>query len=608
LFARRINWESEVRRNVSHILLGRLKLGVTPGQAQSEMDVLAARNRQEIQLYQDVNYHIEVVPLHEDLVEPVRPIVLALFGAVGFVLLIACVNVANLLLVRATTRSQEISVRAALGGSRRRLIQQMLSESLVLSVVGGAIGLALAAAGIRVLTVMRPEDLPRMETIGIDGVVLAFTLVTSIVAAAFFGMLPALQASRTNLATALKTRSDASGASLQQSLRSGMVVVEVALSLVLLIGAGLMVRSFVALTRVDPGFNPAGVLTFQASPPGGVFQGQEGRASFFNQMRERIGALPGVQAVGAGRPLPLTKLSVTARYGTEAALADPELFQQGTYRTVTQGYFEAMQTNVIAGRAFGPADYADSLPFVLVDDVLAQKTWPNESAVGKRLIVRPFPGDPFPVEVVGVVEHQRHEDLSREGRETYYLTHRFANNPTNLTWTVRAAVDPLTLVGPLRRVVEEIHPDIPLTDVRTMQSYVDSARAPTRFALVLIAIFGVSALILASVGLYGVLAYAVRQRTAEIGIRMAFGAQPGAILGLIVKYGMRLAGIGLAVGLAGAFAVTRFMSSLLVDVPAVDLVTYVVMAAFFLAVAGLASYVPALRATRVDPVVALGEE
>ena len=606
--ARRINFESTVRRNVSHMVLARLQPGVGVGQAQAEMDALGVRNRAEIPLYRDIEHYVHVVPLHADLVKSVRPIVLALFGAVIFVLLIACANVANLLLVRATTRSQEISIRAALGGSRWRLIRQMLSESAVLSFVGAGLGLALAAGGIRVLSILQPADLPRMDTVGIDGVVLAFTLGTSIVAAIIFGTLPALTASRTNLATALKTRTDATGAAAHQMLRSGMVVVEVALSLVLLIGAGLMVRSFVALTRVDPGFNPDNVLTFQAAVPGGVLQGAEGRSAFFRQMRERLAGLPGVTAVGAGSPLPLSGVDFTARYGPEEALTDQRLFQQATRRVVTEGYFEAMQTRLVEGRLFGPAEFTDSLPYILVDDVLAQKTFPNESAVGKRLIVRPFAGDPFPVEVIGVVENQRHEDLSRPGRETYYLSHRFANSPTNLRWTVRAAIDPLSLANAVRGEVEAINPNIPLTDVRTLRSYVDTARAPTRFALILIAIFGASALILATVGLYGVLAYTVRQRTAEIGIRMAFGAQPGAILGLVVKYGMRLAVVGLGVGLAASLALTRFLTSLLVDVPATDPLTFGAVAVLFLAVAALASYLPALKATRVDPMVALREE
>ncbi len=607
--ARTIDFESTVRRNVSHLVLASLKQGVAVGQAQAEMDALGVRNRAEIPLYRDIEHYIQVVSLHADLVQSVRPIVLALFGAVIFVLLIACANVANLLLVRATTRSQEISVRAALGGSRWRLIRQMLSESVVLSFVGAGLGLALAAAGIRVLSILQPADLPRMETVGINGVVLAFTLGTSIVAAIIFGTLPALQASRTNLATALKTRSDAAGASLHRALRSGMVVIEVALSLVLLIGAGLMVRSFVALTRIDPGFNPDNVLTFQAAVPGGILQGQEGRAAFFRQLRERLAGLPGVTAVGAGRPLPLSGVDLTARYGPEEALTDQRLFQQATYRVMTEGYFETMQTRLVEGRMFGPAEYTDSLPYILVDDVLARKTFPGESAVGKRLIIRPFPGDPFAVEVIGVVENQRHMDLSQPGRETYYLSHRFASNPVNsMTWTVRAAVDPLSLVASVRREVEAINPNIPLTEVRTLRSYIDTARAPTRFALILIAIFGASALILATVGLYGVLAYTVRQRTAEIGIRMAFGAQPGAILGLVVKYGMRLAVVGLGVGLVASFALTRFLTSLLVDVPATDPLTYGAMALLFLGVAALASYIPALRATRVDPMVALREE
>jgi len=603
--AARLNFDTDNRRDVSLRILARLRSGVTVAQAQAEMDALTSRLRQELPLYNDVGFHVEVVPLHNDLVKSVRPLILALFGAVGFVLLIACTNVASLLLVRATARSQEISIRAALGGSRVRLIRNVLSESLVLSLLAALLGLALAHAGISIFSILRPVELPRMETIGINISVLGFTVLVSLVTSVIFGIVPALQTSRFNLAAALRTHAEIGGSTPQRALRSGLVVAEVALCLVLLIGAGLMVRSSIALSRVDPGFSAEGVLTFEAAVPPGVLPDLEARVAFVEGLRERIAGLPGVEAVGAARPLPLTNLPTSGRYGTEAALTDQSLFQQAIYRAVTAGYFEAMQTSVIAGRSFDATEYSNEVPVVMVDDVLARKTWPGESAVGKRLIVRPFARDPFPVDVIGVVEHQRHTDLSQEGRETVYYTHRFLGAPALMTWTVRTAVDPLTLVGAIRQEVAALNSDTPLINIRTMQSYVDSARAPTNFALLLIGIFGITALILASVGLYGVLAYAVQQRTSEIGVRMAFGARPTDILGMVLQQGMRLVIIGVVLGLAAAIVLTRFMESLLVGVPAVDPVTYVGIVLFFFAVAALACYVPAFRATRVDPVQSL---
>jgi putative ABC transport system permease protein len=605
--ATRIDLQSEVRRNVMWRVVARLKPDVSVNQAQAEMETHAARLRQELQLYTDVGYHIEVVPLRADLVEPVRPLVLALFGAVGFVLLIACANVANLLLVRATTRSREISVRAALGGSRWQLIRQMLSESLVLSLLGAALGLALAQASVRVLVAMRPAELPRIDSIEINGVVLGFTLAASFVAALIFGIIPALHASRANLADALTTRMDGGGGSRQRALRGGLVVLEVALSLVLLIGAGLMLRSTVALTRIDPGYNPNNLLTFRTAVPPGVLRGAEARATFYRELRERLAGLPGVLAVGTVRPLPLSNLHPSGRYGTEAALTDESLFGQAAYSIVTAGFFESMETRVVAGRVFNAIEHNDSIPVVVVDEVLARKLWPNQSAVGRQLYVR-MSNDPFPAEVVGVVEHQRHEDLSREGRETVYFPSTFWGSPLGgSTWTVRTANDPLSLVSVVRREVAAMNSDIPLTDVRTMKSYVDAARAPTRFALVLIGVFGVSAMLLASVGLYGVLAYAVQQRTAEIGIRMAFGAHRTAILTMVGLHGMRLVLTGIGLGLLGAYGLTRFMDSLLVGIPPTDPVTYAGIVLLFTVVSAIACYLPAHRATRVDPVEALRE-
>ena len=603
--AARIDFNTDNRRDVSLRIIARLRPGVTVAQAQAEMDALASRLRQELPLYSDVGFHIEVVPLRNDLVEPVRPLVLALFGAVGFVLLIACTNVVSLLLVRAIARSQEISIRAALGGSRIRIIRQMLSESLVLSLPAAVLGLILAHIGIGIFTALRPVELPRVETIGINGAVLGFTVLISLFATVVFGIVPAVHASRLNLAAALRTRLDLGGSAFQRTLRNGLVVGEVALCLVLLIGAGLMVRSSIALSRADPGLNPDNVLTFEAAVPPGMLRDLDERVAFVDGLRERIAGLPGVEAVGATRPIPLTNPLSSGRYGTEAALSDQSLFRQATYRYVVHGYFATMQTAFVAGRDFNASEHAAEVPVVIIDEVLARRAWPSESAIGKTLIVRLFGQDPTPVEVIGVVENQRDGDLSREGREAIFFTHRFYNAPAQVIWTVRTAVDPLTLVGAIRQEVAALIADTPLINIRTMQSYLDDALAPTNFALALIGLFGLAALILATVGLYGILAYAVQQRTAEIGVRMAFGAKPANILGIVLLHGVRLVVFGIALGLAAAIAFTRFMNSLLVGVSAVDPATYAAIVLLFFAVAMPACCVPAMRATRVDPVQSL---
>jgi putative ABC transport system permease protein len=605
----RVDFENAPRANVSLIPVGRLAAGVTREQAQGQVDVLATRLREEVPIYESTNFHTRVEPLHADLTAQVRPVVLALLGAVGFVLLIACVNVANLLLVRASARTREISVRAALGGSRGRLVQQMLSESVLLAALGGAVGLLVAQFGIRVLMALEPADLPRIETVSIDGPVLGFTLLASLFAAVLFGTFPALQATNPNLTDALKGRTDSSGGSVQRHSRNAMVVLEVALSLVLLIGAGLMVRSFIQLTRVEPGFNPDGVLTFQVPLPFTAYQTAEKRRAFQDELRLRLAGLPGVESVSGAFPLPLDGRAFGSRYGTEAAESDPTAFKQADYRPVLPGFFRTMQTRLLEGRVFTDAEHADSSSVVVIDEVLARLTWPDESAVGKRLLIRTVAStDPVYVEVIGVVEHQRHGDLTREGKETVYFTSTFQGSFGAVTYIARAGGDPLGLVGAVRAEVRAIDAEVPVARVRLMSDYVGEARAATRFSLVLIGIFGVAALLLASIGLYGVLSYSARQRTSEIGIRMAFGADENQIVRLIVGQGMVLALIGLGIGVVAAVGLTQVMETMLVEVAPTDPLTFAGISLLFAGVASIACYLPARRATRVDPMVTLRDQ
>jgi putative ABC transport system permease protein len=406
----------------------------------------------------------------------------------------------------------------------------------------------------------------------------------------------------------LKDRGRSSEQARQRLFRNAVVVVEVALSVVLLIGAGLLVRSFIELQRVEPGFDPANVLTFQSNLPGNRYPEAEQRTNFSLQIQERLASIPGVESVSAALPLPLAGGPFSGRYGLEEALTDETRYGQATYRIVLPGYLETMRTRLLSGRTFNRADFADSARVVMVDDVLARKLWPDRSPLGERMLIRITTLEPQWVEVIGVVEHQRAESMAREGRETVYFTDRYVGGFGNHTWVVRTAANPAQLTAQIRSEIAVLDPQLPITDVQPMDGYVGESMAGNRFALVLIGIFGVTALILAAVGLYGVLAYVVRRRTPEIGVRMAFGAESGNILRLVVGQGAALTAVGLAFGLLAAFWLTRFMTALLVEVTPTDPITFVAIALLFASVALIAAYVPARRATLVDPVVALREE
>jgi putative ABC transport system permease protein len=605
--AARIDFENSPRNNVFLLPVGRMRDGVTPAQLQEQIDRVAVGLAETDQVKSTAGYAMRVEGLHEDLTADVRPGLLALVGAVVFVLLIACANVSNLLLVRASARDRELAVRAALGGSRGRLMRQMLIESGVLALGGAALGVLLASGGVSLLLALQPENLPRIDSVRIDGAVLAFTLLAAVGAALTFGILPAVQSSRVELVDALKERGQASSSAGRKLIRGGVVIVEVALSVVLLIGAGLMVRSFVELRSVEPGYRPEGVLTFSATAPFGRYPQAADRAAFNAEVQRRLESIPGVERAASAFPLPLTGTPFNGRYGTEEALSDPQAFRQADYRSVLPGYFEAMGTRLLQGRTFTDADQADSATVVVVDDKLARTLWPDQSAVGERFLVRVVTPEPEWVEVIGVVEHQRASDLAREGMETVYFTDRYSGSFGG-TWAVRTSGDPLSLVQAIRTEVAQIDPDVPVADVAALQTLVDRARGPTTFALTLIGVFGALALVLASVGLYGVLSFVVRQRTAEIGVRMAFGAEAGSILKLVVGQGLALAGTGVAIGLLAALPLTGVMESMLVGVTPTDPLTFGGIAALFLAIAALACWLPALRATRIDPVTALREE
>lgn len=584
-------------------VIGRLEPGVTPAQAQADLEGIAARLRREFPSHQSAGIHVQVEPMHNDVVSHVRATLLALFGSVGFVLLVACANVASLLLARASSRGREMAIRSALGAGRGRILRQMMTESLLLSLLGGVAGLLLARLGIELLTGLRPANLPRVEEIGLSGTVLAFTLVASCLAALLFGTVPAMLSARTGLGEFLKERSTTAAVG-RVRLQSLLVMGEMALSLVLLVGAGLMVRSFMLLQEVRPGFDSEGVLTINLPLPGAIERERWG--TFYPQLEQRLAALPGVQAVGAVWPLPLTGISATGPYGLEGESAERWDSNQANYRSVTPGYFQAMGIRLQTGRLMTHADNDARRAAVVIDELMARRLWPGRTPVGERLQVE-VEGERVSAEVVGVVNHVRHDDLSADDRETIYFN--YATLPTNYAWfAVRGAGGRQALVESIQREVQAVDPDLPVSEIRLMEEHVAEAMAPTHFLLVLMTVFSSVALLLAAVGLYGVLEYMVRQRAREIGVRMAFGARQGNILGLVMGNGLTVAFAGLVIGLLGSFALTRFLASQLFEVTPNDPLTLAGSFLLLLIVAALACCIPALRAMRVDPMITIRGE
>jgi putative ABC transport system permease protein len=604
---------SEFARDAAWLtVVTRLRDGVTLEQAQQEMDAVAARLREVHAFHKTQNLHIRVNGLHRDVVSHARPALLALLGAVGFVLLIACANIANLLLVRATERGREIAVRAAVGSGRGRIIAQMLVESAVLSWAGAVLGVLLAWQSIKLITALSPANLPRVEGAAIDLAALLYTAGAACVAAIVFGLAPAMRAVAGNLADALRDRGSDTGGVRGNKLRSALVVLEVALSLVLLIGAGLMVRSFVQIQRVDPGFDARNVVTFNAPLQFLKYLTSAKRANFANELADRLRAIPGVESVGGVTPLPLAggeQYSVGS-YGRVGGSDDAYRANKADYKAVLPGYFEAMKIRRLSGRAFERLDNREeALDVAIVDRKLAKRVFGEEDPLGADLLVDHFNEKTFslerlPVRIVGVVDNVRSASLAAESRETIYVPYVF-NSFLPLTYVVRTAADPASLIARIRVEAAAMDPDVPIAELSTLGSYVSNAMSQTRFLLALIGAFAALALGLASLGLYGVISYSAKQRTREIGVRVAFGATERDVMRLILGQGLVVALAGIALGLAGAAAGTRGGRTLLVGVSATDPITFAGVPALLLAVAVVASFFPARRAGRVDPNVAL---
>ncbi len=607
--ALRLNFDQAARNTGVLRVIGRLKPGITVNEATADLEGIAAALRDQFALKKNANLHFRVVPMHEDLVSEVRPSILALLGAVIFVLLIACANVANLLVVRAAARQRELVIRAAIGGSRGRLIRQMLTESLLLALLGSLVGLALASAGVDALVALAPARLPRLDGIRIDRIVLAFTAAAAVVTAIVCGLTPALRASRPDIVDALRSGGRLPALAGGRWTRYGVVVAEVSLSFALLVGSGLMLRSFVALQRIDPGFDPTNVLTFTMQPRANR---PDARAALLAQVTDRIRALPGVVNISAAGPMPLDGGVANVPWATEeAGSIDPSAFRQANFFTVRPAYFETMKTRVLAGRTFNEDDAKPDAPGrVVVDDMVAARAFPNQPAVGRMLLVRNLRGGPndpqnVRVEIIGVVTHQRHETLSAAGREALFFPDTFAGGGR---WAVRTKDDPVALAPAIRAVINEIDPRMPLSEVQPMTAFIDRAMAPVRFTMTLVGIFAGIAVALAAIGLYGVLATVVRQRTAEIGMRLVFGAPRTAILRMVVGEGMKMSVAGMVLGIVAAAGITRLMASLFVGVSPADPATFAAITLLFSAVAFAAAWLPAYRASRLDPMVAIREE
>lgn len=619
--ANRIRYDVRNRNSVSIRAVGRLKPGVSLAQAQAEADNVAAQARKDYLIDRTAGYAIRLEPMRKHLVSEVQPTILALMGAVIFLLLIACANVANLLLVRASLRERELAVRAAIGATRWHLARQMLTEAVSLAALGAAGGLALAWAGIRELLAVAPATLPRMDTIRIDGPVLIFTVVAALAAAAIFGLVSAWKASRPDIVTVLGGSTRSEGLRGGGLLRKLVVVIEVALCFVLLVGSGLMFRSFRDLERTNPGFDPHGLLTFQIL---GNLGGQTSasRAAAVREIQQRLQAISGIQSVTATDSFPLAGGFFPLRWGTLDAGSDASKFRAMDPAFVLPGYFQTMHIPLLAGRTFTDADNVpipDAVlrsknpgsaghDVVVIDEDLAKKAFPNGSAVGKQILIRTRTPEAEPVEVIGVVAHMHDESLAVPGREQLYFADAFGGSGGVQTWAIRTTGNAAKYGNDIRATIKKINSNLLVAEMQTADQLVGKAEAGTIFSLLLIGVFAVIAVVLAAVGLYGVLATVVRQRTAEIGVRMALGAQPSRIFKLIVGQGLRLTVVGIIAGVAAAFALTRLMSTMLVGIKATDPATFAAMTILFLIIAALAAWLPAWRASRVDPNEALRQQ
>ena len=593
-------------------VVGRLRPGLDRVQAQADLDALAVRLAAD---YPDSNrgWGALLVPLHEQLVGDVRPALLVLFGAVGFVLLIACANVANLLLARASVREKEIAIRLAIGASRGRLVRQLLTESLVLAFVSAVAGTLLAWVAVRGFTAANPIDVPRLGGVALDARLLLFTFTVASVTAVLFGLVPALQASRSNVGAAVKDGARESGASAgSRRVRTLLVVSEVAIALMLLVGAALLLKSFGRLQEVDPGVRPTNVLSVNLQLSSAAYPEWSSVSDFYTRLVERVETIPGVRSAASTAFLVLEQGWPVDTVVDGQIAGEPGTEPKLQYHQVSPRYFETVGVPLLSGRAFTDRDDEDAPGVAILNQAAVRRLFPTEDPLGRR-IVRVADGigplgrnllDSREVEIVGVVADAKNTSLTTDVEPALFLPQRqFAYRSMHLV--VRGEGPPLGLVGPIRETVRGLDLAVPLADIKTLDQHLGAQLAQPRFSMVLLSIFAALALVLASVGLYAVMAYSVSRRRRELGVRLALGAQRGQILGLVVRQGMVLAVSGVAAGLLGSFVTSQLLQSLLYGVSPTDIVAFGSVTAVLLGVALLASYVPARRATAVDPVTAL---
>jgi predicted permease len=600
------------RDHEDYNIFARLKPGVTVEKAQAELDVIVERMKQQYPDHYPPNggLTISAVSLLEQVVGDIRHALYVLLGAVGFVLAVACANVANLLLSRAAVRQKEIAIRTAVGASRLRILRQLLTESVLLAVLGGLCGLVIALLAVKVLRAYGPENIPRLNEVGVDGRVMAFTFFISLVTGIIFGLAPALRGSRVDLNEVLKDGGRSSGAGNasglgQQHIRRLLVVSEVALSIVLLIGAGLLIRSYQRIANAHPGFNPHNVLSLRLSIPASKYPTPDSITAFYRQLGERLKGLPGVEAVGTTYSLPMS----TVAFAWEPITVEGYVSRNGesstisNTRIVSPDYFRTMGIPLLKGRYFNEHDRKDEPETVIVDEAMAERFWPNEDPIGKRLKNK---SDTWRT-VVGVISDAKQYSPEKEPPITvYYPFDQYAARSMYLL--VRTTSDPVPMTPAITREIQALDAELPVFDVNTMEQRLYDSMARQRFSMLLLGIFAAFALTLAAIGIYGVMTYWVNQRTHEIGIRMALGAQPRNILRLVIRQALILVSIGIAIGLVGAFALTRVMSNLLFGISATDRLTFFTISLLLGSIALLASYLPARRAARVDPMVALRRE
>jgi len=596
-------------------VFARLNPGVSLQQAQADMAAITAHLEQD---FPGTNENIRVVSLKQKVVGDVRPALLVLLTAVGFVLLIACANVAHMLLARSATRRKEIAIRAALGAGRSRVIQQFLTESLLLAVCGGAVGVLLAFWGVRALVALSPADIPRVDTVGLDGRVLLFTVGITLAAGLFFGLAPALRAAAANLSDALKEGGRGSSEGIRRNrLRSLLVASEFTFALLLLIGAGLMIRSFHALQILDPGFNPHNVLTAVVSVAGTKEGGPGQRPLFYQQLLEQIRQTPGVQSASAINHLPLAGDIWHFSFHIEGQpVPRPSETPTAAYRVVLPGYFETFNIPILRGRDITEHDTLDAPGAVVINEYFAHRHWPGESPIGKRITLDDIKNHSTWLTVVGVIKNTVRSGWTDPHQEEMFLpylqSHKYLEDPASqfayLTLVIRTTGDPAAMAPMIRSVVGSQDKNVPISEVQTMDQVVGAATAEPRFYLLLLGTFAALALLLAALGIYGVMSYSVSRRTYEFGIRMALGARGRDVIAMVVGQGALLALMGVLVGLVGASALTRLMSGLLFGVQPNDPITFVIVPLLLSGVAVIASYIPARRASNVDPMVALRYE